>query len=622
MLPERVSYWAHGCCPEPCAAGRPVLHAVAIRQSDLRVVSMHSDRNPGGSVLVGGDTHDASGLSRLVALLVVLGTAVLLAIPCVAALHTSHPLAATPPMGWNDWAHYECSYNAETILANARALVKSGLATHGYNTVTIDDCWMQKARDGEGNLQVDPQRFPNGMKAVADAVRGMGLKFGIYEDAGFATCGRFAGSGEPDGGGQDHFAQDARLFASWGVSYLKLDGCNVYARGASDERPDETAYRKAYAKQSAVLKSLAVQGHPIVFSESAPAYFQGMPSWNSVLGWVKGFGQLWREGDDIDVFNPKKPDDSRFPSILWNYAYNLPLGRFQTPGNWNDADFIIGGDRGITLNETRSQVALWSMMSAPLILSQDLTQTSAVSLAVLSNAGVLAVDQDALGREATLLRRSDQMDVLWKPLQGGDFALAVFNRGPGAAVAAITPAELGFAGLGCRLNTHELWSGKAQSFVTSLHAPVASHDTEIWRVHPAAGCGAPVRTGTITMISDGKQHDIASYTHCLAAGIDGQAATRTCAGGLAEAWTFSSDGTLQAGGQCLAAGTKGPMLERCTHSPAQRWSYTLAGNVKSSSGECLTSSGWTPETSQLSVQTCGGNLPGQIWSLPNALPGR
>jgi len=139
----------------------------------------------------------------------------------------AQPLAATPPMGWNDWAHYQCNFTARTILDNARELVKTGLATRGYDTVTIDDCWMLKTRDAAGNLQPDPERFPHGMKPVVEAVHALGLKFGIYEDAGYATCGGFAGSGQPKGGGKAHFLQDARLFASWGVDYLKLDGCNV-----------------------------------------------------------------------------------------------------------------------------------------------------------------------------------------------------------------------------------------------------------------------------------------------------------------------------------------------------------------------------------------------------------
>src|SRR6185437_1177882 len=114
-------------------------------------------------------------------------------------------LAMTPPMGWNDWAHYQCNFTAATILANARALVRTGLASRGYDTVTIDDCWMLKVRDGHGDLQPDPARFPHGMPAVAAAIHSLGLRFGIYEDAGSDTCGGFAGSGSPPGGGEPHF---------------------------------------------------------------------------------------------------------------------------------------------------------------------------------------------------------------------------------------------------------------------------------------------------------------------------------------------------------------------------------------------------------------------------------
>src|SRR6185437_4620737 len=124
--------------------------------------------------------------------------------------------------------------------------------------------------------------------AVADEVHALGLKFGIYEDSGSETCGKFAGSGEPQGGGPDHFLQDTRLFASWGVDYLKLDGCNVYVPKNSNQNE---AYRKAYAAQAAAIKAV---GRPIVFSESAPAYFQGTPNWYTVLDWVRDYGQLWR----------------------------------------------------------------------------------------------------------------------------------------------------------------------------------------------------------------------------------------------------------------------------------------------------------------------------------------
>lgn len=521
--------------------------------------------------------------------------------------HVARQLAVTPPMGWNDWAHYQCNYTAQDILANARALVKTGLAARGYDTVTIDDCWMQKDRDASGNLQADPQRFPQGIKPIAQAVHGLDLKFGIYEDAGYLTCGKFAGSGVPDGGGKDHFAQDARLFASWGVDYLKLDGCNLYVpKGGSTAE----VYRKAYAAQSAALKTVS---RPIVFSESAPAYFQDTPDWYDVLTWVRGYGELWREGDDVANYHVKKPDMPRFDSVLWNYVYNLPLGRFQKPGNWNDPDFIIGGDAGMSMAESRSQMALWSMMSAPLILSSNVEKLSSESVAVVGNMAVIAVDKDALGRMATLVQRSLVMDVLLKPLSGGEYAVAVLNRSTAPVQVGLHPADLGFSS-GCRLEAQDLWSGKRIAGVDSLQANVAAHDTAIWKVHPAASCGAPTRTGTITMIASGKHHDIKSYSRCLsAAGSVGD-----CDGGAAESWTVKANGVVESAGRCLAVTDGKPVMQACGSARTTQWKYTLAGNlINAGDKECLSASKLNGEPQGLAMQTCGHNLPNQIWSLPN-----
>jgi alpha-galactosidase len=515
-------------------------------------------------------------------------------------------LALVPPMGWNDWAHYQCGFTAQTILANARALVKTGLAARGYNTVTIDDCWMQKDRDARGNLQIDPKRFPQGVKPVAEAVHALGLKFGIYEDAGYATCGGFAGSGDPKGGGKDHFLQDAELFASWGVDYLKLDGCNVYVpKGVSQD----AAYRKAYAAQSAALKRA---GRPIVFSESAPAYFQGTPAWYDVLGWVGGYGELWREGTDVATFDPKKPGQERFTSVLWNYAYNLPLGRFQKPGNWNDADFIIGGDGGMNVAETRSQLALWSMMSAPLILSSDLEKLSPQAVATLSKPAILAIDQDPLGRMATLVRRSAVMDILFKPLKGGDYAIAVLNRSTQPLPIKLAPSDFGFAAnAGCGLDAQNLWSGMQQSFASALQASVAPHDTQIWRIHATAACRPPARIGVITMISGENNQDVLSidrYSRCLAA----PGRVQGCAGTTAESWTVTTDGALASGGRCLAVVDGKPAMQPCASGSAQHWNYRLSGNLVSDEHKCLTGG-----PKGLSVEVCGHNRPDQIWSLPN-----
>jgi alpha-galactosidase len=517
---------------------------------------------------------------------------------------TTERLALKPPMGWNDWAHYQCDFTADDILANAHALVKTGLASHGYNTVTIDDCWMQKDRDASGDLRVDLKRFPRGMKPVADEIHGLGLKFGIYEDAGYLTCGGFAGSGTPKGGGKDHFLQDAKLFASWGVDYLKLDGCNVYVPIGGTQDP---AYRKAYSAEAAALKAV---GRPIVFSESAPAYFQGTPGWYDVLAWVGGYGQLWREGTDINVFDPKKPEVSRFDSILWNYAYNLPLGRWQKPGNWNDADFIIAGDRGTTLTESRTQLALWAMMSAPLILSSDLGKLDSSAIAILSNEAILAIDQDPLGESATLVRRTPAIEILFKRLKSGDYAIAISNRGTDRAPVDLNPSDLGFSGSdGCRLDLENLWSGKRQSS-NSVHADVEGHDAEIWRVHADSTCGTPVRTGTIILTANEQKHEFGfeGYTRCLSS----QGTAGACTGSSFETWVIGEDGSLRAGGNCLAAANGKVIMQPCSGSTGQHWTWTLAGQLRQGPQQCLTGAG-----SGLTLQSCGHNLPDQIWSLPN-----
>jgi len=436
-------------------------------------------------------------MHRGLALLAAALLSILSAWPGFDARAATAVLAATPPMGWNDWAHYQCDYTAATILANARALVRTGLAARGYGTVTIDDCWMLKTRDSQGNLQPDPRLFPQGMKPVADAIHALGLKFGIYEDAGSETCGRFAGSGEPQGGGQAHFLADARLFASWGVDYLKLDGCNVYVPKGESQND---AYRAAYRAESTALAQV---GRPIVFSESAPAYFQGQPSWYDVLGWVRGYGQLWREGTDMANYHGKAATHDRFASVLWNYSYNLPLGRFQSPGNWDDPDFIIGGDTGMTLAESRSQLALWAMMSAPLILSSDIDRLSPAAVRILGNRAVLSVDQDSLGRMATLLRRSAADDVLIKPLHDGGYAVAELNRSARALPARLTAADLGFGAGTCRFDALDLWNGKEQKGIATLRADIAAHDTAIWTIRPRAACGRRARIGTITRVLPG-----------------------------------------------------------------------------------------------------------------------
>jgi len=523
----------------------------------------------------------------------------LLALVACGAITRAQKLSLTPPMGWNDWAHYQCGFTGQTILDNAQALAKSGLAARGYNTVTIDDCWMLKDRDAKGDLQVDPARFPSGMKPIADAVHALGLHFGIYEDGGATTCGGFAGSGVQKGGAPDHFAQDARLFASWGVDYLKLDGCNVELSAGSKL----DTYRWVYDTQQKAIKA---SGRPMVFSESAPAYFENTPEWYDVLTWVRLDGQLWREGTDMGNFNSRRPDTSRFPNVLWNFTYNLPLARFQRPGNWNDPDFIISGDPGMTLPESRTQMALWAMMSAPLILSSDVAKLSPEAIDIIGNKAVIAVDQDTLGRAATLVRRTPTTDLLLKPLHNGDYAVALLNRSEATTSIDIKPAELGLRPT-CKLDAQNLWTA---AHTPTLTADIGPHDTEIWRIHST--CGAPTRTGVIAMTLPRGQHTMDGYVRCLSA----EGTIAPCSGAPAESWTITPQGALQSGNKCLAASATGTTLQACSNTKPQHWTYTLAGNLKNAASEACLS---TDADNKLTTQPCGHNLPNQIWSLPSDL---
>lgn len=211
-------------------------------------------------------------------------------------------LAVTPPMGFNNWARFGCSTNnpntgdvgpSETLILNqAASLVSSGLAAKGYKTVTIDDCWMTHSRDANGNLVTDTARFPNGMAYIGQQLHNQGLKFGIYEDIGNWTCGGFPGD-------YNHFQQDADLFASWDVDYVKLDGCNM---PSADN--NLAYYTKDYAAFAAALKNNASH-RDMVFSNSAPAYFSIGPvdlsNWYSIVDASSSASQLWRSGYDVKM---------------------------------------------------------------------------------------------------------------------------------------------------------------------------------------------------------------------------------------------------------------------------------------------------------------------------------
>lgn len=524
------------------------------------------------------------------------------------------PLALTPPMGWNNWAHYLCDIDEAKVVANADALVSTGLAAKGYDTVTVDDCWMTRSRDERGALVVDTDKFPRGMAWLGEYLHAKGLKFGMYQDAGSLTCEKYPGSGAPAGGGADHYLQDARQFASWKVDYVKMDGCNLWV---PEGRTKEEAYRDAY---HAVAAALRASGRDMVLSASAPAYFQqgewGGSDWHKVLGWVGETGQLWREGKDVKVYDAAAPAASRWGSVLGNYGYNRWLGRYAGPGNWNDPDFLIAGAPGLTAAESRSQVALWAMMAAPLILSSEVSELTPEGLAALGNTRLIELDQDPLGRQGAVVSSNATFEILVRPLANGDRAVAVLNRSGAARDIAVPLGELGLPS--CTVDAQDLWTGQRRALSETLTGRVAGHDTGVWRLTPH-GCGDAEATGQIVGVG-ARCADGANTT-----GV-GAVVLGACTGAPDQRWTLGPDASLRLAGKCLAAGEDGRVgLAGCAPSPERepggRWEHRRDGAlVEQASGLCLTApaAAATPDApaERLRLAGCGEHRVDQAWALP------
>ncbi|HEV2867224.1 MAG TPA: alpha-galactosidase, partial [Allosphingosinicella sp.] len=312
-------------------------------------------------------------------------------------------LALTPPMGWNSWNKVACNVNEETVRRTADAIVASGMRDAGYQYVVIDDCW-HGPRDAQGFITADRERFPSGMRAIADYVHARGLKFGIYSDAGRQTCGSRPGS-------QGHEYQDAMTYASWGVDYLKYDWCNTGTRNAEE----------AYTLMSDALRST---GRDIVLS---------ICEWGTSRPWLwaPNIGNLWRTTGDIwDHWEGPRTYSLGMLDIA---DRNEPLWPFASPGHWNDPDMLEVGNGGMSESEYRAHFSLWAIMAAPLIAGNDVANMDAATRAILLNREVIAVDQDPLGVQGRRVRDDGEQELWVKPLAGGARAVLFLNRGTAPA---------------------------------------------------------------------------------------------------------------------------------------------------------------------------------------------
>ncbi len=327
-------------------------------------------------------------------------------------------IALTPPMGWNSWNCWATAVDDEKIRAAAKALVDTGLIHHGWQYVNIDDCWMVKrnskdpvlggaTRDERGRILAN-RRFPD-MRALSDYVHSLGLKIGLYTSPGPYTCAGFEGA-------YGHERDDAERFAAWGFDYLKYDWCGYRSIVA---KPSLEQMKEPYRKMGKILAGL---DRDIVFSICQ--YGMGAVwTWGAEVG-----GNLWRTtGDITDTW-------SSMARIGFSQDAMAPFGG---PGHWNDPDMLVVGRLGwgpklrptrLTPNEQYTHISLWCLLAAPLLLGCDLERLDDFTLNLLTNDEVLAVDQDPLGVAARRKARDGMAEVWARPLEGGRYAVGLFNR--------------------------------------------------------------------------------------------------------------------------------------------------------------------------------------------------
>jgi alpha-galactosidase len=380
--------------------------------------------------------------------------------PAAVSQEAAPPQAAlTPPMGWNSWNYFAEKVTDKDIRASADQIVSTGMKDAGYIYVNIDDTWEAK-RDASGLLHTN-DKFPD-MKALADYVHSKGLKIGIYSGPGNKTCGGFAGS-------LGHEEQDAKMYADWGIDYLKYDLCSFIPDVMEKQAPDDKAAQMklmiaAYVKMGKALKAT---GRPIVFSLC-------QYGWDAPWEWAPALGgNLWRTTGDID------PHWDRIYAIL---EQQDGLVKYVGPGHWNDPDMLEVGNGELTPAESRSHFSMWAMLAAPLLAGNDLPPMKQEIKAILTNKDVIAIDQDTLGKQGTRAYSDGEVEVWTRHLSGGAMAVAVLAAGD--ARYSTHPFHLDLAKLGLHgpQEGKDLWTGKAVTLTPHMPIQNASHDILLVRI--------------------------------------------------------------------------------------------------------------------------------------------
>ncbi|MBQ6676916.1 MAG: glycoside hydrolase family 27 protein [Clostridia bacterium] len=363
-----------------------------------------------------------------------------------------------PPMGWNSWNTFAWSINDQLIRETADVMVSSGLRDAGYEYVVIDDCYALRDRGPDGRIVPDPDKFPHGMRSLADYIHSKGLKFGMYSCAGIMTCAQYPSSFDKE-------FLDAQTFADWGVDYLKYDFCNF---------PKTADPRMAYARMSMALKAT---GRDIVFSACNWGEFE-------VEKWIRSTSaHLYRSTGDIG---------ERFSAVINICQSQDKKIRYSAPGCYNDMDMLIVGMDGIGNvghpglcgdTEYKTHFALWCLNGQPLMMGSDLRRLRPEMLALLTNKDLLRIDQDEECRPPIVTGPPwCNRPCYFKHLSDRQFVLAFFNLEDEEGSSDFRPWDIGFpttAGFGMSLR--EVFTGEVKGPINDyISVDLAPHDCSVF----------------------------------------------------------------------------------------------------------------------------------------------
>ncbi|TFY59512.1 hypothetical protein EVJ58_g5725 [Rhodofomes roseus] len=425
-----------------------------------------------------------------------------LALQLSGALAHNNGLALTPQMGWNTYSHFGCDFSEDVIMSVAQSFIANGLPDYGYEYILLDDCWQAPARNETTGAPVaDPTKFPNGLASLADQIHSLGLKFGIYSDAGKYTCGgRFASLG--------YETIDAQTYAEWGMDYLKYDNC--YNEGQAGTP------KLSYDRHANMSNALNATGRPILYS---------MCNWGEDGPWnfAPTIANSWRISGDIydnyDRFDERCPCTSMLDCKLPGYQcamtriidFVAPLSQKAGPNHWNDLDILQVGNGGMTYDEYVTHFSMWALLKSPLILGNDVTSMTNETLSIITNDAIIAVNQDANGspverRWNTPISSGGTLSLWSGSLVNNTFVAALMNTSPDTQTVGVNFTDVFIdQGASYQAGTYEIydlwqkddagaWGASVGTYTGSIpNVQIGAHQVKVWKAVPTSSDSASRR---------------------------------------------------------------------------------------------------------------------------------